>query len=125
MMGLDLGGNWGAEFARLQVSRTLNTRQLWQLFPPYSGERPASRVDFAKLYADLGVYRSNSPRTTKTIAAPARVYWARGLLDALFRGRTAMASAAGIHDWTEALGQAEQLGDSGPAQHQRQTAARQ
>jgi penicillin G amidase len=112
MMALDLGGNWGNEFARLQAVRTLNTRQLWQLFPPYPGERPASRVDFAKLYADLGVYRSDIPGAIKTIATSARVYWARGLFDAVFREKIAMALTAGIKDWTEALGQSEGKGSN-------------
>ena len=34
MMALDLGGNWGAEWARLTASRGLTTAQLWQLMPP-------------------------------------------------------------------------------------------
>ena len=63
MMALDLGGNWGTEFARLATSKTMTTGQLWQLFPPYPGEQPASRVDFAKLYADLGVYRKPVEKT--------------------------------------------------------------
>jgi penicillin amidase len=59
MMALDLGGNWGTEFARLSAARVLKTGELWQLFPPYPGEQPASNVDFAKLYADMGVYRTD------------------------------------------------------------------
>ncbi len=57
MMALDLGGNWSNEFARLNAAQVLSTEQLWQLLPPYEGEAPASRVDFARLYAELGVYR--------------------------------------------------------------------
>lgn len=56
MMALDLGGNWGNEFARLSAAQVLDTERLWELFPPYPGERPASAVDFAKLYRELGVY---------------------------------------------------------------------
>ncbi|MBS7807328.1 penicillin acylase family protein [Variovorax sp. PCZ-1] len=57
MMALDLGGNWGVEFARLSAAQKVPTAQLWQLFPAYPGEQPASKVDFSKLYADLGIFR--------------------------------------------------------------------
>lgn len=57
MMALDLGGNWGNEFARLSAAQVVDTRRLWELFPPYPGEPPASGVDFAALYRDLGIYR--------------------------------------------------------------------
>jgi penicillin G amidase len=56
MMALDLGGNWGQEFARLSASKVLNNEQLWQLLPPYPGEKPATAVDLPALYAQLGVY---------------------------------------------------------------------
>ena len=61
MMALDLGGNWGNEVARLSALQVLDTQQLWQLFPPYPGEPPASSTDLARLYRELGVYR---PRTS-------------------------------------------------------------
>jgi penicillin amidase len=57
MMALDLSGNWGNEFARLSVARTLDTGRLWQLMPPYPGERPAASADLAALYRQLGIYR--------------------------------------------------------------------
>lgn len=57
MMALDLGGNWGNEVARLSALQVLDTQQLWQLFPPYPGEPPASATDLARLYRELGVYR--------------------------------------------------------------------
>ncbi|MFN7156496.1 MAG: penicillin acylase family protein, partial [Acidovorax sp.] len=58
MMALDLGGNWGNEFARLSVAKILDTDRLWQLMPPYPGEPPAASADLAALYRQLGVYRS-------------------------------------------------------------------
>ena len=58
MMALDLGGNWGVEFARLSAAQQVPTAQLWQLFPAYPGEQPASKVDFSKLYADLGLFNN-------------------------------------------------------------------
>ncbi|WP_051517725.1 penicillin acylase family protein [Comamonas thiooxydans] len=57
MMALDLGGNWGNEFARLNLLQVLSTEQLWQLMPAYPGEQPATAVDLAQLYRQLGVYR--------------------------------------------------------------------
>ena len=58
MMALDLGGNWGNEFARLSLAATLPTERLWQLMPPYPGEAPATAVDLQALYRSLGVYRA-------------------------------------------------------------------
>ncbi len=79
MMALDLGGNWGNEFARLSSAQAVPTHRLWELFPPYPGEQPASAVDFAALYRGLGVYRSSAARVSD--AAPSR-HLARTLDDA-------------------------------------------
>jgi len=62
MMALDLGGNWGQEFARLTSAQVLTNEQLWQLLPPYPGEKPATAVDLPALYAGLGVYAPNTTR---------------------------------------------------------------
>ena len=67
MMALDLGGNWGQEFARLSASQVLSSEQLWQLLPAYPGEKPATSVDLPALYASLGVY---SPPAAKASALP-------------------------------------------------------
>ncbi len=67
MMALDLGGNWGQEFARLSASQVLNKEQLWQLLPPYPGEKPATAVDFPALYAQWGVY---APKDQNQAASP-------------------------------------------------------
>jgi len=98
MMALDLGGNWGTEFARLSAARVVKTPELWQLFPPYPGEQPASKVDFSKLYADLGVYRADAAPTQKVSA-----------------GRSAaetLAMADGIQAWAEALGEIDGKGSN-------------
>ena len=58
MMALDLGGNWGQEISRLSVAKVLDTQRLWELYPGYPGEAPATTVDLAKLYKELGVYSS-------------------------------------------------------------------
>ncbi len=68
MMALDLGGNWGNEFARLTALQRIDTPALWELFPPYPGERPAATADLSGLYRGLGVYRA-TPVTT-SIATP-------------------------------------------------------
>jgi penicillin amidase len=70
MMALDLGGNWGQEFARLSASHVLNHEQLWQLMPPYPGEKPASAVDLPALYAELGVYAPKDKTASATHTAP-------------------------------------------------------
>lgn len=67
MMALDLGGNWGNEFARLTAVQTLDTPALWDLFPPYPGEPPAATADLAGLYRGLDLYRPE-PRTTSSAA---------------------------------------------------------
>ncbi len=88
MMALDLGGNWGNEFARFSATQVLNTEQLWQLMPAYPGEKPASSVDLAGLYAELGAHAS-VPKTAQAPALPTGAvaqwsqYWVRdmGTLD--------------------------------------------
>jgi len=64
MMALDLGGNWGNEFARFSAAQVLSTEQLWQLMPAYPGEKPATQVDLASLYAQLDAHAS-VPRTAQ------------------------------------------------------------
>lgn len=70
MMALDLGGNWGAEFARLSALQKLSTQELWQLMPPYKDEQgaseaPATKVDLAKLYQNLDVFAKPMITTAK------------------------------------------------------------
>jgi len=69
MMALDLGGNWGNEFARFSAAQVLSTEQLWQLMPAYPGEKPATQVDLAGLYAQLDAHASVSK--TAQAAMPA------------------------------------------------------
>ena len=89
MMALDLGGNWGAEFARLSALQKLDTEQLWQLMPPYPGEARPTQVDLAALYRGLGVYTNGENGTRKTAGG-------FGDLDA----------------WREGLGQLEGIGSN-------------
>ncbi|MDM7943686.1 MAG: penicillin acylase family protein [Hydrogenophaga sp.] len=67
MMALDLGSNWGNEFARLTALQGIDTPTLWELFPPYPGEQPAASADLAGLYRGLGLYRS-APSSTSSAA---------------------------------------------------------
>ena len=57
MMALDLGGNWNKEFLRLELSKDLETQQIWEVLPPYPGENPATTVNFAQMYRDLGLFK--------------------------------------------------------------------
>ncbi len=82
MMALDLGGNWGTEFARLVAAQTLDNERLWQLFPPYPGEDPPIDIDLPALYHQLGVYR---PAATASVDLPetprsALQAWAQALV---------------------------------------------
>jgi penicillin G amidase len=104
MMALDLGGNWGTEFARLSAAKVLPTDKLWQLFMPYPGEQPASKVDFAKLYADLGVYKTGAPNAIKTGAACAHIDCGEHQFDLKSISKTANQMAAGINDWAGNIG---------------------
>jgi len=100
MMALDLGGNWGQEFARLSAVQDISTQQLWQLLPPYPGEAPATKVDLAALYRGLGVYapRGESP---KTAAA-----------DTDTSSLLAMKDLADINAWARGLGHLEGVGSN-------------
>ena len=114
MMALDLGGNWGQELARLRLLQRLNTAQLWQLLPPYPGEAPATEVDLAALYAQLGVYaqkpaaalsrpepEARSTHSTEATALPA----ALGLA-----ARLGLARGLELQDWAQ--GRARDAGHS-------------
>lgn len=108
MMALDLGGNWGNEFARLSAAKVLSTDELWQLFTPYPGEAPASKTDFAKLYAGLGVFR---PDAIKTGAADARQERAGGLFG-IKKAVDAELLAQDIKDWAANIGNVEGKGSN-------------
>jgi hypothetical protein len=87
------------------------TDKLWQLFPPYPGEQPASRVDFAKLYADLGVYRKAAEKTTSTepegatnlVAGHAHKQGVLAILEGQKEVKT-FVSGFDINDWASNLG---------------------
>ena len=69
MMALDLGGNWGNEFARLMAAQSLSTDDLWKLFPPYPGESRGTKPDIAGLYQSLGIYAKEGAPPAKALAA--------------------------------------------------------
>ncbi|MBA4329969.1 MAG: penicillin amidase [Polaromonas sp.] len=108
MMALDLGGNWGNEFARLSAARVLSTDELWQLFTPYPGEAPASRTDFARLYAGLGVFRQDAIKTGASSPYPER---AEGIFG-LKQSANAERLAVDINDWAANIGNVEGKGSN-------------
>ena len=112
MMALDLGGNWGNEFARLSALKRLSTAQLWQLFTPYPGEAPASKVDFAKLYSDLSVYKNMLPAATKTGAASLHFSWATGNFSTENGDFLTTNLTADITDWASSLGTVDGKGSN-------------
>ena len=78
MMALDLGGNWGNEAARFSLAQVLSTEQLWQLMPPYAGEPPATRVDLATLYRELGAYAAPQTPLSRSFPETSLAAWSEG-----------------------------------------------
>lgn len=103
MMALDLGGNWGNEFARLSALQRIDTQALWQLMPPYPGEAPATAIDLAALYRGLGVYRNGDTARTRTSAVPNEASPASGV---------ALVDTAQINDWARHLGELDGKGSN-------------
>lgn len=98
MMALDLGGNWGNEFARLSLLRTLDTAQLWQLMPPYEGDRLPTQVDLARLYRGMNLYRQDEPAPRVVSAPPAPA--------------VSQQLAQGVIDWVGQFGEVEGKGSN-------------
>ncbi|MEY2621065.1 MAG: hypothetical protein RIT26_885 [Pseudomonadota bacterium] len=97
MMALDLGGNWGAEVARLSLSQVLSTKELWQLMPPYPGEAPATGTDLSALYRELGVYRRAAQAADAHPLKPIADAWAQWSQD--FHQQLGEASGKGSNNW--------------------------
>jgi len=93
MMALDLGGNWGQEISRLSVAKVLDTQRLWQLYPGYPGEAPATAVDLAKLYKELGVY-SSKVRTSGSTSSSSHTS-----LAVAFLGEPGLVEGKGSNNW--------------------------
>ena len=113
MMALDLGGNWGTEFARFSSAQAVDTAALWQLFPPYAGEAPASATDLAALYRSLGVY------ATPAQAAKASEAGANNSMLASENGKfdsektdPASSPVASLQQWADGLGHVEGKGSN-------------
>ena len=96
MMALDLGGNWGQEIARLSVAKVMDTPHLWELYPGYPGESPATKVDLAKFYKDLGVYSSNPISTSSASEASSN---ALASLSLPFLGEPGLVEGKGSNNW--------------------------
>jgi len=113
MMALDLGGNWGTEFARFSSAQAVDTAALWQLFPPYAGEAPASATDLAALYRSLGVY------ATPAQAAISSEEGANNSMLASAKGKfnsektdPASSPVASVQQWADGLGHVEGKGSN-------------
>ena len=65
MMDFDLGGNWNKELQRFELSQYLSTKQVWDVVQPYVPGELVTDVDFAKMYRDLGIYRSTTKSSTQ------------------------------------------------------------
>lgn len=99
MMALDLGGNWGNEVARMTALQTLDTKGLWQLFPPYPGEAPAATADLASLYQGMGLFRKAKAPSISAAPLPNST----GLLAGV---------GADLNAWTQELGNLEGKGSN-------------
>ena len=96
MMALDLGGNWGAEVARLSLAQVLDTEALWQLMPPYPGEKRLSSTDLATLYRGLGVYRTEKQAQAPIPSGLAQAWalWSREFVE-----QVGEAGGKGSNNW--------------------------
>lgn len=121
MMALDLGGNWGNEFARLSAAQVLDKQRLDELFPPYPGEKPAARKDLPAFYRELGIYRGPvaMANAIKTGAADAVATLATGQFDA----EVATRMAAWSTDFGNAIGTVDGKGSNNWVVSGRRTAS--
>lgn len=72
MMAYDLGGNWQKELQRLELSKTLTTKQIWEVIPPYEADQPVTLMDFAKIYRELDVFsKASTSHESKPTNLPA------------------------------------------------------
>ena len=55
MMAWDLGGNWTSEMLRMRLALRLPVNRIDELMPPYPGEKPLVRTDYAALFRELKV----------------------------------------------------------------------
>lgn len=113
MMALDLGGNWGTEFARFSSAQAVDTAALWQLFPPYAGEAPASATDLAALYRSLGVYATPAQTAKASEAGPNNsiLASANGPSDSE-KTDPASSPVASLQQWADGLGHVEGKGSN-------------
>ncbi len=107
MMALDLGGNWGAEFARLSSLQVLSTQELWQMMPAYGKESPATKLDLAKIYKDLDVFAKPAPK-----AASLTGHGLQAKLDMAYSDSFSASLGRDINDWATSLGQIDSRGSN-------------
>jgi penicillin amidase len=104
MMALDLGGNWGAEFARFSSLQILSTQELWQMMPAYGREMPATSVDLAKIYKDLDVFAKPPAKSAQQNVERKQTIAAASMLS--------NALGKEINEWANGLGQIDSRGSN-------------
>ena len=107
VMALDLGGNWGKELLRMQLAARLDTEEIWQLVPPYPGDPPATKTDFAKIYRELGLYNASTGSLSQA-SDPLRVQRTDWIALSNWQRQMGAATAA----WFDRLGQVEGVGSN-------------
>lgn len=112
MMALDLGGNWGLEFARLTAARQLPTDRLWQLLAPYGKEQPVARSDLSKFYADLGVFKPAGPTEPLDAINVGAVRAIPASTEGIFDAQYSVASQDWSNDFINNLGAVEGKGSN-------------
>lgn len=100
MMALDLGGNWGNEFARLSAAQVLDQQRLLQVLGPAAGEPPALRANLPELYQELDVYRAPVPVARGGHPPPAP---AAASPPVVAKGAPLPSSTAGLLAWSQDL----------------------
>ena len=115
VMALDLGGNWGKEIQRMQLSEVLPTSKIWDLMPAYPGEAPATATDFAQMYKRLGVFS----RDLSIGATPTSGLSDPGAIGATFESQAnalgvdlRQTMAESVAKWVDGLGHTEGLGSN-------------
>ncbi len=109
IMALDLGGNWSNEAVRAQLAQRLSTQAIWELMPPYPGEKPATATDFSQMYRRLGVYSNSAQSSAAPKQASTLLAQAMGQAAATWVSRLGQVQGVGSNNWVVS-GQRSQTG---------------
>ena len=109
VMALDLGGNWSNEVVRTQLAQHLSTQAIWELMPPYPGEKPATSTDFAQMYKRLGVFGDSKQSLVQPQHGASLMARAMGEATAAWVSSLGKVEGVGSNNWVVA-GQRTQTG---------------